>query len=89
VAARLTDPALRLIDLSPIQHYQAGHLPLANHAWWQDSLEVNNTIYGAAIPSGTGIVVSNNSGPTLLNNIVANTTTGISVDASSAPKTVL
>src|SRR5207302_8075815 len=57
---------------------------------------VNNTIYGGDKPSGTGILVSNNAAPTLLNNIVSNTTTGISVDASSLlltsdnkPRTIL
>jgi hypothetical protein len=50
---------------------------------------VNNTVYGATVPSGTGIAVTNNAGPTLLNNIVANTNVGIAVDASSRNTTVL
>lgn len=55
----------------------------------------NNTVYGGVSPSGTGILVRDNAGPTLLNNIVANTNVGISVDASSsvvvngAPNTVV
>jgi hypothetical protein len=50
---------------------------------------VNNTIYGGNTAAGTGILVTNNAGPTLLNNIVANTTTGISVDTSSTATTVI
>ena len=49
---------------------------------------VNNTIYGGAAPTGTGIIISNNAAPTLMNNIVTNTTLGISVDASSSTKVV-
>jgi len=45
---------------------------------------VNNTIYGGASPTGTGITVKNNAGPTIMNNIIANTVTGITVDPSSA-----
>lgn len=44
---------------------------------------VNNTIYGLRA-SDVGILVENNASPTLLNNIVANLGTGISVDSSSA-----
>ncbi|HJT30698.1 MAG TPA: hypothetical protein VJ783_01440, partial [Pirellulales bacterium] len=44
---------------------------------------INNTIYGATTPQGTGILVTNNASPTIVNNIVANTATGISIDASS------
>jgi hypothetical protein len=39
--------------------------------------------------SGIGIRVENNAGPTLMNNIVANFETGIEVDASSEPNTVI
>lgn len=49
---------------------------------------VNNTFYG--INAGdVGIQVEENAGPTLLNNIVANFETGITVDASSQPNTVI
>ncbi|MCA9093620.1 MAG: hypothetical protein KDA68_09055, partial [Planctomycetaceae bacterium] len=44
---------------------------------------VNNTIYGADTAAGIGIKVSNNAAPTILNNIIANTATGIDVDDSS------
>ena len=50
---------------------------------------VNNTIYGASTPLGTGIKVANSAGPTILNNIISNVATGISVDASSSPNTVV
>ncbi|MSR56893.1 MAG: hypothetical protein EXS05_04385 [Planctomycetaceae bacterium] len=50
---------------------------------------VNNTIYGGSVPKGTGILVSDNAAPTLLNNIIANTVTGISIDQSSASRTVI
>lgn len=43
---------------------------------------INNTIVGTG--SGVGIQVSQNASPTLLNNIVAELGTGISVDATSA-----
>jgi hypothetical protein len=49
---------------------------------------VNNTIVGngtgSGTGSGTGILVANNVSPTLLNNIVADFATGISVDATAA-----
>lgn len=44
----------------------------------------NNTIYGGATPAGTGVQVTDNAGPTLLNNIFANLATGVNVaDAGS------
>jgi len=45
---------------------------------------VNNTIYGGATAAGTGVRVEVNASPTLLNNLIANTTTAVFVDASSA-----
>jgi hypothetical protein len=44
---------------------------------------VNNTIYGASTATGTGITVKDNAAPTILNNIIANAVTGISVDGTS------
>ncbi len=44
---------------------------------------VNNTIYGGPTPQGIGVQVTDNAGPTLLNNLFANLATGVSVDASS------
>ena len=44
---------------------------------------MNNTIYGGTTPAGTGVMVTQNAGPTLMNNLFANLATGVSVDASS------
>jgi hypothetical protein len=44
---------------------------------------INNTIYGGPVPAGVGIRVDDNASPTLLNNIVANTGMGISIDGTS------
>ena len=48
----------------------------------------SNTVYGAAAATGIGIQVTENASPTILNNIVANTQTGISADASSSSTVV-
>ncbi|MFK7818342.1 MAG: hypothetical protein AB8G99_06470, partial [Planctomycetaceae bacterium] len=48
---------------------------------------VNNTVVGLA--AGTGILVTDNAGPTILNNIVADFATGIEVVANSRATTVL
>jgi hypothetical protein len=45
---------------------------------------LNNTIYGGASQTGTGVNVGANVSPTILNNIFANLTTGVSVAATSA-----
>jgi hypothetical protein len=56
---------------------------------------VNNTIYGGTKPRGTGVAITQNAGPTLLNNLFANLATGVSVDPSSVydssgnPRTVV
>ena len=49
---------------------------------------VNNTIYGGTSNGGTnawgtGITVTDNAGPTVINNLFANLATGVAVDASS------
>jgi parallel beta-helix repeat protein len=45
---------------------------------------VNNTVYNNSTnPSGVGILVSNSASPTIMNNIVAHTAIGISIDNSS------
>lgn len=52
---------------------------------------VNNTIYGNLDQGGaadTGIFVTTNAGPTLLNNIVANLNRGIYIEASSIDVTI-
>lgn len=52
---------------------------------------VNNTIVGSTgnLPRGTGISVTENAGPTILNNILYGLITGIAVDDSSLPTTVV
>ena len=50
---------------------------------------INNTLFGGTSPRGIGVDVTNNAGPTLLNNVFANLATGVRVDASSAPRTVV
>lgn len=49
---------------------------------------VNNTIYGGANAAGFGIRVTQNASPSLVNNILANTATGISIDATSGTTVV-
>jgi len=44
---------------------------------------VNNTVYGGATPQAVGIQIANNASPTLTNNLIANTSVAIDVDASS------
>ena len=44
---------------------------------------VNNTIYGGASARGTGITVTDNAAPTVINNLFANLATGVAVDGSS------
>jgi len=46
LAAELGDTQLRLLDARPLHAYNAGHIPGARHAWWQDTIEVHNDIYG-------------------------------------------
>ena len=50
---------------------------------------INNTIYGGSSATGIGIRVEQNAGPTLLNNVISNTATGISIDGSSSASTVV
>ncbi len=45
---------------------------------------INNTIYGGATATGIGIKVEQSSSPTLVNNALVNTVTGIAIDASSS-----
>ena len=46
LAERIGDPRLRLLDCSPLTTYRDGHLPGARHVWWQDTIEINNPVYG-------------------------------------------
>lgn len=49
LAGRQGDPDLRLIDLSSAARFRAGHLPGAQHLWWQETIEVNNPVYGMLV----------------------------------------
>ena len=53
LADRLGDRFIRIVDLSPLEEYERGHLPGAVHVWWQDLIEVNNGTYGMLVdPAG-------------------------------------
>jgi thiosulfate/3-mercaptopyruvate sulfurtransferase len=46
LADHIDDADLRLIDCSPIRDYHNQHIPNAAHVWWQDTIEINNPVYG-------------------------------------------
>lgn len=46
LSAHLRDPELRLVDVSSLADYRAGHIPGATHLWWEDTIEVHNDVYG-------------------------------------------
>jgi len=49
--ARLQDQerSLTVLDLSPLRRYRRGHVPGAVHGWWQDTMEVNDAVYGTLL----------------------------------------
>ena len=49
LAAHGNDPNIRIIDLSSLADFRRGHIPSASHAWWQDTIEVHNDIYGMLV----------------------------------------
>jgi thiosulfate/3-mercaptopyruvate sulfurtransferase len=51
---RSTGPP-RILDLSSLRTYRRGHLPGAVHAWWQDTMEVDqpDDVYGTTLGPGT------------------------------------
>lgn len=49
LSAHLYDPGLRIIDASALGDFRAGHIPGAVHLWWQDTIEVNNDVYGMLV----------------------------------------
>ena len=57
-----------------------GNVPLADVMF---ARIVNNTLYGGTTPTGVGVKVTNNSGPTLINNLFASLATGVTVDSTS------
>ncbi len=62
-----------------------GTLPLASVPFGRI---MNNTIYGSATSTGVGIQVTENASPTILNNIVANTVDGLTIDGTSLTSVV-
>jgi hypothetical protein len=50
---------------------------------------VNNTIYGGESARGTGVQITENAGPTLVNNLFMNLAQGVTVDGSSNSRTVV
>jgi thiosulfate/3-mercaptopyruvate sulfurtransferase len=52
LADHFDDPTLRLIDCSPIRDYHNGHIRGAAHVWWQDTIEINNPVYGMLTGAG-------------------------------------
>jgi thiosulfate/3-mercaptopyruvate sulfurtransferase len=46
---RQGDAQLRLLDCAPLSEYRRGHLPGARHVWWQDTIEINNPVYGMLV----------------------------------------
>ncbi len=58
LAQRIDDPALRLLDCSPLPDYRKRHLPGARHVWWQDTIELHNPVYGMLVnPDGRAELV--------------------------------
>jgi thiosulfate/3-mercaptopyruvate sulfurtransferase len=49
LAERQGDAQLRLLDCAPLTEYRRGHLPGARHVWWQDTIEINNPVYGMLV----------------------------------------
>ncbi|MBL6831767.1 MAG: fibronectin type III domain-containing protein, partial [Pirellulales bacterium] len=50
---------------------------------------INNTIYGGDVAGGTGVQVTENAAPTLLNNLFSNLDIGVEVDGTSQNLTVV
>lgn len=49
LAERLGDPTLLLLDAGRLRDYHAGHIPGAQHVWWQDTIELHNDVYGMLV----------------------------------------
>ena len=43
------NPNLRILDASSLATYREGHVPGAEHVWWQDTMEWNNPVYGRVL----------------------------------------
>ena len=40
---------LLVLDLSALRRYRRGHIPGAIHGWWQDTMEVDDPVYGTVL----------------------------------------
>ena len=47
-----SDPNVVILDASAISTYRHRHVPGAVHCWWQDTMELNNAIYGTTLSTG-------------------------------------
>ncbi|MEA2531656.1 MAG: thiosulfate/3-mercaptopyruvate sulfurtransferase [Thermomicrobiales bacterium] len=43
------DQRLLILDLSALRRYRRGHIPGAVHAWWQDTMERDDGVYGTTL----------------------------------------
>lgn len=43
------DQRLLILDLSALRRYRRGHIPGAIHGWWQDTIELNDPVYGTVL----------------------------------------
>lgn len=69
--SRIDDPMLRLLDCSSIGEYEDAHLPGASHVWWQDTIEINNPVYGMLTGAETRDRIVADSGITPGSTVVA------------------
>lgn len=49
LAGRIDEPGLRVLDASSLPAYREGHIPNAQHVWWQDTIEIHNPAYGMLV----------------------------------------
>ncbi len=61
---RIDDSTLRVLDCSSIDTYRDGHIPGASHVWWQDTIEINNNVYGMLTGPPTRAQIVHNTGIT-------------------------
>ncbi len=52
LAKAATTPGLRVLDVSPLHIWRAGHIDAARHAWWRDTVDPNYPVFGAVLPPG-------------------------------------
>jgi thiosulfate/3-mercaptopyruvate sulfurtransferase len=47
-----SDSTVVVLDVSPLRAYQDRHIHGAIHVWWQDTMELNNSVYGTSLSTG-------------------------------------